>query len=169
MQNIRGELNSNIENKDKLLFVLWPCVTLQQEQSFPIRPRFPGRLPLHPLSIGFMRVDKSVWTDWATQCFIYGHMCVYIYIYIFVRMIDPELTSVPTFLHFICRMPPQHGLMSDVYVCTQDLNQRTLGHRSEVCELNRYVSRPAPMVIFSDCRTFSHFFHLVQSMGGYFW
>ena len=29
---------------------------------------------------------------------------------------DLELTSVPIFLHFVCGMLPQHGLMSSVWV-----------------------------------------------------
>ena len=36
-----------------------------------------------------------------------------------MRKIGPELTSVPIFLYFVSGMPPQHGLMSGVYVLTQ--------------------------------------------------
>ena len=39
-----------------------------------------------------------------------------------VRKIGPELTSVPVPLYFVCGMLPQHGLISGVHVCTQDLN-----------------------------------------------
>ena len=33
-------------------------------------------------------------------------------LFVLVRKIGPELTSVPVFLCFVCGMPPQHGLMS---------------------------------------------------------
>ena len=36
----------------------------------------------------------------------------YFFIFAFVRKSGPELTSVPIFLHFVCGMLPQHGLMS---------------------------------------------------------
>ena len=39
----------------------------------------------------------------------------FIYLFIFlVRKIGPELTSVPVFLHFVCGLLPQHGLMRGV-------------------------------------------------------
>ena len=41
-------------------------------------------------------------------------------------------------------MLPQHGLMSDVQVCTWDPNPLTLGHWSGVRELNHYALGPAP-------------------------
>ena len=40
-------------------------------------------------------------------------------------------------------MLPQHGLMSSVQVCTQDLNQQTLGCRSRAHGLNCCATGPA--------------------------
>ena len=47
---------------------------------------------------------------------------------------------MPIFLYFLCGTLPQHGLMSDVWVCAQDLNPRTPGHRSRMRELNTMPS-----------------------------
>ena len=57
-----------------------------------------------------------------------------------MRKIGPELTSVPIFLYFICGMLPQHGLMSGVLVCAQDLNLWTPGCQSGARELNHYAT-----------------------------
>ena len=47
---------------------------------------------------------------------------------VLLRKIGPELTCVPIFLYFVCGMPPQHGLVSSMWVCTQDPNPQSLGH-----------------------------------------
>ena len=44
-----------------------------------------------------------------------------------LRKIVPELTSVPIFLYFVCRVPPQLCLMSGVWVWTQDTNLQIWG------------------------------------------
>ena len=63
-----------------------------------------------------------------------------------MRKTDPELTSVPIFLYFVCGMPPHHGLTHRMEVCAWDLNPQTLGHQSRACELNHYATRPAPIL-----------------------
>ena len=68
------------------------------------------------------------------------------FIYFFVRKIGPELTSVPIFLYFVWGMPPQHGLMSGVYVHARDPNPRTPGHWRGVHRLNHHTPRPAPQL-----------------------
>ena len=55
---------------------------------------------------------------------------LFIYLFILVRKIVTELTSVPIFFHFVCGTLPQHGLMSNVQVCAQDLKPRNLDHQS---------------------------------------
>ena len=62
----------------------------------------------------------------------------------FVKKIVPELTSMPIFLYFVCGMPPQHDLMSCVYVTTQDLNLQTLGCQSRAHKLNHYATWAGP-------------------------
>ena len=50
---------------------------------------------------------------------------------------------------FVCSTLPQHGLMSSVYVHTQDPNQQTPGHQSRAHKLNYSVTGLAPPQIFS--------------------
>ena len=45
-----------------------------------------------------------------------------------LRKIVTELTPVPIFLFSLCGTLPQHGLMSGVQFCAWDLNQQTPGH-----------------------------------------
>ena len=48
-------------------------------------------------------------------------------------------------LYFVCGMPPQHGLMSSVYVHAWDPNLWIPGHWSRVYELNHYATGLAPI------------------------
>ena len=53
-----------------------------------------------------------------TVCFIIEYIpdreILFLLCEFLVRMIVPELTSVPVFLYFVCGTLPQHGLMSGV-------------------------------------------------------
>ena len=53
-----------------------------------------------------------------------------------LRKITAELTSTPIFLYFVCGILTQHGLMSGVWVFTQDLSPWTPGSQSRVCKLS---------------------------------
>ena len=57
-----------------------------------------------------------------------------------VRKSVAKLTSVPILLYFVCGTA-QHGLMSRVYVCAQDLNLQTSGCQSLAGELNHYATK----------------------------
>ena len=69
---------------------------------------------------------------------------VYLLFFLLLRKIVPELTSVSVFLYFVCGTPPQHGLMSNVWVHTWDLNPQTPGSWSRACELNHFATSLAP-------------------------
>ena len=58
---------------------------------------------------------------------------------------DCRLANIcaPVLLHFVCGMPPQHGLVSGVQVHTWDLNPQTRGHQSGMHKLNHYTTGPA--------------------------
>ena len=73
---------------------------------------------------------------------------IFFFSFFLVRKIVPELTSVPTFLCFLCGMPPQHGMMSGVQVCAQDPNLQIPGCWSGARELNQYNTEPAPDSFF---------------------
>ena len=100
-----------------------------------------------------------------------------LFIYLFFRKINPELTSaadspllfllrktgheltsVPIFLYFICGAPARAWLAKWRHVCTRDLNWWTLGRQSRTCELNRCATVPAPL--FS---VFEVSFHILVS------
>ena len=79
----------------------------------------------------------------ALPYFILGRSwTIYFLFFIFylVRKIGRELTSVPVFFYFVCGTPPQHGLMSGVYVCAWDPNLWFLGCESGARELNHYAT-----------------------------
>ena len=54
-------------------------------------------------------------------------------IFVFLRKISPELTSMPIFLYFIRGTPATAWLATPCHVHTQDLNQRTPGRRDVEC------------------------------------
>ena len=61
----------------------------------------------------------------------------------FARKIGSELTSVPIFLYFVYRSPPQHGWWV-VQVHAQDLNPRTQVAKTEHTKLNHHAPQGWP-------------------------
>ena len=63
-----------------------------------------------------------------------------------LRKIVPELISVPIYLYFVCGTPPQYGLMSGVWVHTQDPNLQTCATRAECRNLTTTrLGQPPPL------------------------
>ena len=69
------------------------------------------------------------------QCNEMLHNILFFFVF-FLRKTGPELTSMPIFLYFICGTPASARLDKRCHVLTQDLKQRTPGHRSGTFELN---------------------------------
>ena len=97
--------------------------------------------------------DEECW-PWANICCPSSHFCL--------RKIVPVLI----FHCFVCGMPPQHDLMSGVWVCTQDPNLQTLGHQSRVRKLNHYATRLAPSRILIATQTDKIFYDLTKGARG---
>ena len=70
--------------------------------------------------------------------------------FLFLRKISPELTSMPIFHYFTCGTPTTAWLAKWCHVCTLDLNQRTPGHWSITCELNRCCHEASPCTRILD-------------------
>ena len=114
---------------------------IRQEKFFP--------LPSQRTSDSDFLVQGSHAED--HQCWICFLLLFFVFLGFFLaRKIDPDHTSVPIFLYFVCGMLPQHDLLSDVQVCSQDPNLQTLGHGSGVHKLNHYATGPAPGFVFLD-------------------
>ena len=84
-----------------------------------------------------------------------NHPLCYIEVFVFGVFFGEEdcpgahiCANLPLF--FLCGMPPQHGLMSSVQICAQDLNPRALDHRRGVHALNPYATGRASWLIFND-------------------
>ena len=121
------------------------------------------------------RGDYHVWrsalngysrTSWSAFDFGIGTFYYFLFFFL-VRRIGPELTSVvslpliawgrlyvtsvPIFLCFICGTPPQRGLMSGVYVHTEDPNLQNPGlpAKSEYANLSLLpLGQPLQFTIF---------------------
>ena len=77
--------------------------------------------------------------------FIGRHFCeVAVAFLVCVRKIVAELTSVPSFLYFVCGMLPQHGWMSRGV----GLNPQTPGCSNGTRKLNLYATGLAPGCCF---------------------
>ena len=76
---------------------------------------------------------------------IKGSYNIYIFFFLLMRKIVPELTSLLIFLYFLY-MGCRHSMAwwACVYVRARDLNPQTLGWGSGACELNHYTTGPPP-------------------------
>ena len=61
-----------------------------------------------------------------------------------LRKTGPELTSMPSFLYFICGTPATAWLAKRCHVHTLDPNWQTPGPLKRTCTLNRCATGPAP-------------------------
>ena len=67
--------------------------------------------------------------------------------FLFLRKIGPELTSMPTFLYFMCRMPVTAWI--DKWCIGPHLGPELAnpGPQSGAHELNHYASRPVSILL----------------------
>ena len=65
-----------------------------------------------------------------------------------LRKVAPELSSMPIFLYFVCRMLSQHGLVNGMPVCAQDTNPWILAPKAGRANLTTVPSGWLPIPSF---------------------
>ena len=59
-----------LKTNKQWLFILQPCIIMQQKHSAFSQPAVPGLLPSGPQQDKFMSTEERLWTERAMQIFI---------------------------------------------------------------------------------------------------